>query len=368
MGHWWISPRWIVAFFSVVWSIVGIYYYLHQMNLQKQQEEVMSKESLFLQVPKSLRSYISFQEPVKTSSTWSLKCHTASYRKWHYRKEIGSNGNSTIYFETNSSASARPEFVDYLYGFSEDFYEQQRTDSKINEETIWYYSPKGINLIFQNNCKRYSITPWPINVDILGRSLSLWGSLYWWSGLESINYEDLYDSFPFSINGSLLDSHYQIWYNIGISNFWTLQVLSADGETLNRSTGVALSDSNREKVPNERERGFAYFLIPNTRSYIMLEQYGKSQDIEMTYGLLKKTIHIPDDIFKKIPDWYMNTFLTVHHNRSITTFYDNNIPRKASKTWIEIVFWAIMHWSELPIFLNLEPDTWKISEIKYDFN
>jgi hypothetical protein len=34
----------------------------------------------------------------------------------------------------------------------------------------------------------------------------------------------------------------------------------------------------------------------------MLEQYGKSQDIEMTYGLLKKTIHIPDDIFKKIPD------------------------------------------------------------------
>lgn len=85
-----------------------------------------------------------------------------------------------------------------------------------------------------------------------------------------------------------------------------------------------------------------------------LEQLDDSTDLQLTYGSLSKTIHIPDNLVHDIPlsDFYINTVATEFHNIGTTVMNRIDIPRRASTTGIEVVFGQDKKW-----YFNIEPDT-----------
>lgn len=361
MSSSWISPRWIVAFFSVAWSIIGIYYYIHKLSLDdswmvkidKSVATLNTSQNLvwstpFLQVPSKLAQFV-IPDPLLHSINewWLSQCDIWTYRSGHTRKDIAINWASSIYFEKN---------IGWADSNFQNFYGPKNEKEAINthgELQPW------LNLILQNNCDRYPISPYT-NISLWGMQLSFTEGYYLsyrWSGDESIRSESFHQNYPFAINSYLnMEWSCDIYARVWISPNVAPRVLSAHCSQYK-------SMSTRSGLVQSKWR--VSFLIPNTSSYVTLEQLDNSTDLQLTYGSLSKTIHIPGSVISNIPssDFYMNTTATEFHNITTTVMNRIDIPRRASTTGIEVVFGQDKKW-----YFNIEPDTWEVSEIKYDFN
>jgi hypothetical protein len=300
----------------------------------------------FLQVPSELANFVIPDPLILSINTWWLtQCDIWTYRTGHARRDIAINWASSIYFEQNIEGAEIPF---QIFNWLKNNQEITNTHGTLQP---------GINLILQNNCDRYVISPYT-NVNLWDMQLFFTEGYYYrhqWSGHESIRRDFFHKNYPFAINVDYntewsCDMYARVWIGPSVLP----RLLSAHcNQYKNTQSGLVQS------------RWFVSFLIPNTSSYITLDQIGNSTDLQLTYGSMSKTIHMPNNVLTGVllSDFYIDAFTTEFHNIETTVMNRVDIPRRASTTGIEVVFGKDKKW-----YFNIEPNTWEVSEIKYHLN